>query len=457
MGCPGEAEAEVLVGEQAAGGAGQGGGVPHGHGQGGVGAPVGEVADGRTGGGDAGDGGFQQRDRGGLVAGGHQQQVRRLHQRAQPVGFDYRSTRGQLYAGYDRSGVVFLPTPAAPVSGMEASATVAAAWSRLSFLAAPRLQPGGALTADALYAAATLGRVQAWAGRRAPGFGAADHGSAVLGGAVAFNGAGLVLDSVEPVPFLGPERVELLGARLHQSGALTRPWFGAARIWLRPHPRLWLGANRAFTLGGDGNTPLHPADLGRFLLGLGSGAHGETENQVASLEARWRAPIAALPVVAYGEWALDDLGFSFVKVPGIVAGLELPALPGAPDVALGLEATSFAGHCCRNPPWYRHSALPWIERRIPLGHPLGGQGVEWVGYGRADLLGARLRLAGEAFLRDRGPENLYSPQWQGRSHGAQLSLELSLRPAMELFAAGDTEDGRDWRASDAKAGVRVRY
>ena len=50
-----------------------------------------------------------------------------------------------------------------------------------------------------------------------------------------------------------------------------------------------------------------------------------------------------------------------------------------------MEYAHFAHSCCGNPPWYRHKQFPgsWALRDVPLGHSLGGEGTEWLGFLRA--------------------------------------------------------------------------
>src|SRR5690625_1346431 len=82
-----------------------------------------------------------------------------------------------------------------------------------------------------------------------------------------------------------------------------------------------------------------------------------------------------------------------------VVGLELAAVPGLPEVALGIERTSFAKGCCGNTIWYRNWSLRggWAAGGRPLGHPLAGHGVEWLVHGRADLFSARARIGFQLF------------------------------------------------------------
>ena len=372
----------------------------------------------------------------------------------------YDGSRGGLLAGYDRDALHVAPAAVAARQAPFGTGEVAVALgSRVVLDVSPRAETGTPAL-DAVYAELALGAARLWAGRRPLGFGAAAGGSSVLTAGVVFDGLGAFTGPFRLPGVLGgigPVRVEAFATRLRATGGVADPWFTALRIWAQPHPRLWIAANRAVAFGGRGNSPVTLVELPGILIGAPGGHHGETENQVASLEARWRVPAGSLPLVAYGEWAIDDVGFEFIRKPGLVGGLELPALPGVPAVALGLEHTRFPDHCCGYPPWYRHSALPWIEERVPLGHPLGGAGTQWLLYSRASLLDARLRLEARALRRNRLADNLYSPTRQGASTGAEVTASWTPTAAVELMAAASIEQGPGWRESASTAGVRVRY
>ncbi len=236
---------------------------------------------------------------------------------------------------------------------------------------------------------------------------------------------------------------------------MAHPWFWALRVSIRPHARLRIAATRAAAFGGEGNSGLTIGEIPTLLLGLGGGAHGETENQVASVEARWRPPLASLPLLLYGEWGFDDMGLSYFHVPGVIAGARIAAVPGAPALALGLQYTGFARHCCGNPPWYRHSALPWMDERAPLGNPLGGNGTEWRLYGDADLAAATLRVDAVVFRRRRGPENLYAPVHEGRSLGGEAGVAWRPGRDLEAYARYRGERGAGWSAASAEVGLRL--
>ncbi|HEX9107376.1 MAG TPA: capsule assembly Wzi family protein, partial [Longimicrobiales bacterium] len=342
---------------------------------------------------------------------------------------------------------------------MSGAADLALALGRRAVLVASGRAQDNQPGVEAVYTLLLVGPAQLWIGRRPLGFGAATGGGSVLNAGVPFDGAGIFTRPLHPgsvLRLLGPLRLEAFGSRLRRTGGVADPWFAAARVWLQPHPRLSLAGTRAAALGGQGNTAVGWSELPAFLLGGAGGQHGETENQVASLEARWRVPAGALPLVAYGEWAMDDMGMKLLRNSGLVAGVELAALPGAPGVALGLEHAGFPDHCCGFPPWYRHSALPWIEERVPLGRPLGGAGSEWLLHSRADLRDARLRLEGKLIRRNRLADNLYAPTRQGVSTGGEMSVEWMPGGAFWLYGYAALERGSGWRQDDTGLGVKVR-
>ena len=134
-------------------------------------------------------------------------------------------------------------------------------------------------------------------------------------------------------------------------------------------------------------------------------------------------------------------------MPGVLVGIDLPSLPGLPGLALAVERTSFAGTCCGNPIWYRHSTFwdGWTQDGRPLGHPLGGHGHEWAVRSRLHLNDARLRVNADAFVRDRGNENLYADVRNGSSTGGTIGLEADIKDGLRLLGEGLMEDGEGWR------------
>ena len=82
---------------------------------------------------------------------------------------------------------------------------------------------------------------------------------------------------------------------------------------------------------GEGQPPFTFRNFKEMFLTHGIRVAGsEFENGIASVEARWRPPIPVVPAVLYVEWGTDDNHSAWIKFPGVVAGLEVPSVPGVP-------------------------------------------------------------------------------------------------------------------------------
>lgn len=375
------------------------------------------------------------------------------------AGVEVRRGAVRAGSGYDNGGGWTGPEPAADMAGGVLGASAAVALHpHLAAVVAPVLRGGGLELADA-HLVAVVGGVGAWAGRRPVGFGPGVGGALVLDAIVPFDGGGLFL--ARPLELPGPFgslRVETFVSRMERNGPVMRPWVWAARAGLSPHPRLSLGVNRGAVFAGNGEFSLR--DLAYVIVGKHGGAHSETDNQVVALDAFFRPPLGRVPLLLYVEWGFEDSAGAWKDVPALVAGIELGAVPGIEALALGLERTAFAGSCCGNPIWYRHWAFQqgWTDGGVPLGHPLGGHGSEWLLHSRADLLDARLRLAGRVFRRRRGAENLFAPDRQGNSRGASLHGEYRISGGWDGVARAFYEWGeRGWHEAHVLAGLRARF
>jgi hypothetical protein len=320
--------------------------------------------------------------------------------------------------------------------------------------------------------AAGWGAVGLSVGRWPVGYGQAAGGGLILSGAAALER--LELQTTRPVTlpaflrWLGPTSFNTFVTRLDEDRHPGDPYFWGMRGAIRPHPRLTVAINRAAMFGGDSiSTPVTAGNVARMFIGILS---KDFENQAVSAEFRYRVPVEqVLPLTLYLEWGAEDASGAWWTVPGILAGALVPAVPGAPNVALGAEYTTFSVHCCGNPPWYFHGAFPggWVKDDVPLGHPLGGEGRELLGFGRADLLDARLRLRGRAFLRERRDEgywnmpqragNLFSPTRTGRSAGGAVDLAWRLSPYSELRLAAAREAGDGWAQRELRGSVTLLF
>jgi hypothetical protein len=310
----------------------------------------------------------------------------------------------------------------------------------------------------------------AWVGKRAPDFGPGVGGSVVFDGRAAFTGGGAMLLNGIRLPWLlrslGVFRGEAFLARIDSSAATRHPWLFASHLTLTPHPRLMLGATQAFMFSGEGLPPFTFRNFKEMFLTHGIKTAGrEFENGIAAVEARWRVPLPRVPTVLYMEWGTDDNHGAWFKFPAVIAGVSLPSLPIAPTMSLGIERASFAAPCsscggcaCEYyATWYRHYVFMdgWTLDRRPIGHPLGGDGTEWLAYARYDDWSRRTRLDVQGFTRDRGRYNLFSPAREGRSVGGRVRASYRLTSSFELHADAEGERGRPgWTASAVSVGAR---
>ncbi len=292
-------------------------------------------------------------------------------------------------------------------------------------------------------------------GREGVGYGPARSGGIVLSGTVPLVRAQVQMHPVRLpslLRHLGPTTLHTSLTRLEEPRHPGKPWFWSARMGFQPHARVEAGITRAAVFGGDSiSTPVTAGNVARMFLGVLS---HDFENQVVSLDLRWRLPSErVLPATAYMEWGAEDASGAWWTVPGRTFGVLFPDIPGAPSLQGGMEYTRFGTLCCGNPPWYVHLSLPggWVYRGDPLGHPLGGEGGQATVYADADLMDARLRVSTRGFLRNRGdaglrlPQrggNLYAPL-RGRSVGGSVDATLRVGPRVEgrAFLYHDGGDG----------------
>jgi hypothetical protein len=195
-----------------------------------------------------------------------------------------------------------------------------------------------------------------------------------------------------------------------------------------------------------------------MLFGLTSqlGKDSGYENQVASIDVSTHVTLAGLPLSAYSELGVDDVGFSMFSTAAFLAGLELASVPGMDALSFGFEHARIPHSCCGHPPWYRHGDLGdgWTDRGRLLGHALGGHGSEWTVSGT--LASAPVQMQARLFARERGEENLFAPDRAGSSAGGSMRLSLPLGRHVLLRAAAITEHGRTgWEDWSADLGVRL--
>lgn len=320
------------------------------------------------------------------------------------------------------------------------------------------------------YGLVTVKKLGIWGGRRVPAFTTGAGGGIVINGTAAFTGGGFAFTEPFRLPWLfryvGAIRFESFLSRLDSNAAIPKPWFLGTHVSISPHPRLMIGATQAYMFGGGGVTPVTWSTVWSMLRSHGViSAGSEFENGLASWELRFRPPLPVVPLSLYMEWGADDNHAAWTLFPARVIGAQIPAVPGIPSLSLGLEHASFSRpctgcdgcHCEYYATWYRHYLFKdgWTVDRQPIGHPLGGEGSEWLAYGTWDRPASRLRFDVRAFRRNRGSYNIYAPERLGRSTGGQISTVYRATPNMDLLLTGALEDGQaDWRESSIFAGLR---
>jgi hypothetical protein len=366
----------------------------------------------------------------------------------------------------DWEGAQPLPHASTPAVGVKAHGFLLPelAWSVHAGYAAGRPAVRSALLTSA------VGPLDVWAGRRPLQYGIGRGGATVIGGSLGdvpeiaqrtrytFQGAGLQVRDPFRFPsvlrFLGPTRIEAALGRMAVVGRVNAPWVAFGRITSTPFSdRLTLGVNRGAIFGGEG-VPITPGRLFGLLYGAHGGDGGEFENQVFSTIASFRPPLGRwLPLLLYVEWGMDDTAGAVRDTPGIVAGADLGAVPGADGLALGLERSNFSQSCCGNPIWYRHIFYrgSWADQGRLFAHPLGGHGREWLAHARLDLPAHGVWLRTDLFDRTRGHENVFAPERMGRSRGASIALEARITPAWALRLDGSYERGQEWDSSRLSA------
>lgn len=323
------------------------------------------------------------------------------------------------------------------------------------------------------YALAAWKKVGIWGGRRAPSFATGVGGGIVLSGDAAFTGGGIVLTEPLRLPWIfrhiGAIRYESFLSRLDSNAAVPRPWFFATHASISPHPRLLIGVTQAFMFGGEGVAPFTWSNFKEMFFSHGLQSAGtEFENGLASGEVRFRPPLAVVPLTLYMEWGADDNHAAWTLFPGRVFGARIDAMPGVPSLSLGLEHAGFSHpctgcdgcHCEYYATWYRHYLFKdgWTVDRRPIGHPLGGDGSEWLAYGSWDDPGSPLRIEGSAFHRRRGDYNVYAPTRAGTSVGGRVAATYRTRAHLDFFFDGALEDGRGaWEESSVFAGMRWTF
>ncbi|MEQ8329166.1 MAG: capsule assembly Wzi family protein [Longimicrobiales bacterium] len=278
----------------------------------------------------------------------------------------------------------------------------------------------------------------------------------VLGGTGVAHGLELVQGRPWSLPFVGALHLGVQAGVLDEAGPdNAHPWFHAMRLEFRPRPSVVVGLSRAVIFGGSASSvPLTPRTLGLLLVGATDtrAKDSDFENQVAAVDLRLRGAVAGRPSLLTLEYAADDSGLAFLRVPGVRATAALGLASGA---WLGVDVHAVAGSRDGYPPWYRHGALAWgwTDRGRPLGSPAGGHGwgvlATWVG----PLPSGVVSL--EAGPVHRGADNLFAPDLTGTGVRAGGSFRVRAGP-WEVAGEGRVDRVGGW-AGTVSASVVYRF
>ncbi|HVE80278.1 MAG TPA: capsule assembly Wzi family protein [Gemmatimonadaceae bacterium] len=363
------------------------------------------------------------------------------------------------------SGPAALPNVLEPAGAVSWTTELA---PHVAAAVAPRRADGRWDRSEA-YALASWRAVTLWGGRRALRYGGAESGGILVNPVAAFNAGGLaVAPTALPgvLRYLGPVRLEATLGQLDSSNAIRHPWLMLLHGSFSPHPRLLIAGNIASMMSGSGRPPLTLGNVFEVLAFARARRRTggvEFENSIVSGEVRYRVP-APVPVLAYVEWGSEDNRGAWWTIPGAVGGLEVAAVPALPRLAVGAEYTRFGPPCFCDvgleSNWYRHYVYTggWAVDPTPLGHPLGGNGVEVTLFARYDSDDARLRLNGRVFHRERDYYNLFAPDREGDSVGGVIRASWRARARLDLEVDGSLEEGAgDWRQVTLFAGARLMF
>ena len=365
------------------------------------------------------------------------------------------SREGALLAGgFDLNRAWLEPRPEPDYTTLGGTAEIGAVLRNRFALTLRGAREGGAGRIERLTVDAHFGGFAVWAGRRAAAYSPLLSGGLVQHGNVAFEGGGVRITD----PLLGAFTAETFVGKLEPNGHVADPWLWGTRVHATPHARFDAGVTRTAVFGAMRDAQLGLKQIAEIIIGANL-AGDYADDQVASIDARWRPPLGGVPLELYGEWGIHDIDLEvFIDVPAFGMGASVPALPFAPNVGIAVEHTRISRSSGANPPWYHHFELAdgWTEDGVLLGHPFGGHGREWRMAASATLFETRALVDVQAFRRTRGVENLFADARIGRSHGGSMQLRVRANPRVSLKVQGTYESASSWNSHSLGAFVRLR-
>ena len=371
------------------------------------------------------------------------------------LGWGYESRRGERAPGFadwiqnGGTGPVGLPASSDLAGGLTWAGGVG---PYLAGELSPR-RSRGVWKGSEGYAVIRVRDAGLWLGRRSLDYGPGEGGGIVLNPTAAFNGGGITIGATR-LPWIlryaGRVRFEGFLSEVDSSLAVKHPWVMVNHASASPHRRLLVGLTHGAIFAGSGRPAFNARNflamvtLGRATKGS---ATAEFENQLLSGEIRYVPPLGRWPLELFLEWGTEDNQGAWYQVPATQFGARLAAVPGLPALSLGVERTEFEPPCsdCGNQGfgsnWYRHYIYKagWAVDGALLGHPLGGNGVEWLAHAHADLRDARLRADARLYRRERDAFNIFAPDLAGRSIGGSVAGAWRFAPSTEALGSVEVE------------------
>ncbi|MBI1911096.1 MAG: capsule assembly Wzi family protein [Deltaproteobacteria bacterium] len=226
------------------------------------------------------------------------------------------------------------------------------------------------------YGSLTFGNMELTVGRESLWWGPGYHGALLISNnAKPFD----LIKITNPEPtllpwlfsYLGPFKFTAFATRLESQRDLRKPYLTGLRLDLKPHPLFSVGLSRVAMFGGGGRK----VDFGTVVdafLARNENSASEPGNQLASVDVKLVIPWDLQPFVFYSEIGGEDEAGMLPSHIGYIAGVYLPRVIGAKQLALRGE---YADNHVKNKPgvWYTHHiySTGYKYKGEIIGHHMG--------------------------------------------------------------------------------------
>lgn len=254
------------------------------------------------------------------------------------------------------------------------------------------------------YLSVQAGRISTW-------YGPGRNGALILTNNAAPY-PGVRIRNPQPIPmpgwssFLGNVQYDIFAARMEKTPSFSHSMLVGTRLAARPSAWLEIGLSRVLHYGGEGRSN----GISEFLTDYGGNNDPpDRSNTLAGYDITLTLPFRFQPVQAYwdhageGDNRLLGTGIPWPSQWGHLLGIYLPKVLGASRLDLRAEYADTHGGSAKTAGWYNHSAYPHLYRGDILGHPMGGDSIDWFVEGRYFFLPSTfLALSYERVRRENG-------------------------------------------------------